>query len=116
MTSPTSKMRTMLRRLGVERAPRLVQPTGLGRAAEHLAAVLAQQHQVLDAHAAPAGQVDARLDAEHHAGPQDDLALAARHPRRLVDLQADPVAQAVAELLAVRSEERRVGKECRSRW
>src|SRR5215217_3058327 len=48
----------------VQRMPHLVQLAALRRATEHLATILAEQHQVLDAHAAPAGKVDAWLDAE----------------------------------------------------
>src|SRR5205823_1586606 len=79
----------------------LVEAAGLRRPAEDLAAVVAQQRQILDPHAAPPGQVDAGLHAEYHAGAQDDLALARREPRGLVHLQPDPVAQAVAEVLAI---------------
>ena len=46
------------------------------------------------------GQVDAGLDRHHLAGLQGVLGAAAE-PRRLVDLEADAVAEPVAEALAV---------------
>src|SRR5256885_11700081 len=45
-----------------------------------------------------------------------DLALPIPAISSLLDLAVDGSSEAFARLLAFRSEERRVGKECRSRW
>src|SRR4051794_33890746 len=72
----------------------------LGGPAEDLAGVLGDDDQVLDAHAAAAGDVDARLDRDH-VPPRQVRVLAARQPRTLVDLEADAVTEAVAEVVLV---------------
>ena len=56
---------------------------------------------VLDAGAVPAGQVDARLDAERHARAPPARSLPATILRLLVLLEADAVTGAVDEVLAV---------------
>src|SRR5262249_52670024 len=64
------------------------------------AAVCGRHHDVLDAHAEAAGQVDAGLDREAHAR-LDQVLLALDHVRRLVRRQPDAVADPVDEVLAV---------------
>ncbi len=49
----------------------------------------------------PTGQVDAGLDRDHVPGAQRLLRRGPRQARSLVDLQADAVTEAVAEVLAV---------------
>src|SRR5262249_4102173 len=71
-----------------------------GQMAEYLVAVWCDQDVVLDADAAPARKVDARLDGEDHAGLQHSLRPRSQG-RPLMDLQADAVPQAVPEVVAV---------------
>ena len=56
--------------------------------------------EILDPHSQLAGNVDPRLDRHHLAGLEHVLG-AVRDARRLVDLEADTVAEPVAEALAV---------------
>ena len=65
------------------------------------AAVVGHGDEVLDAHADAPRDVDAGLDRHDVPGAQRLLGGGAREPRRLVDLQAHAVAEAVAEVLAV---------------
>ena len=67
---------------------------------EHHRGAVCDDHQVLDPHAELAGQVDARLDRHDAARLERLLARDPRQPGSLVDLQPDPVAEAVAELIA----------------
>src|SRR3954454_20950614 len=67
---------------------------------EHLAAAVGDEHVVLDADAALAGQVDPRLDRDDHPRPQFLFAAGLAHAGQLVDFAADAVPQAVSELLA----------------
>ena len=64
------------------------------------AAVLGDEHGVLDAHAHVALDVDAGLDGADHAGGEP-VALRPTERRRLVYLEADAVTGAVTEALAV---------------
>src|SRR4051794_14307565 len=66
---------------------------GLVERRQHLAAGVGDQHVVLDADAALAGQVDARLDRDDHPGPQLFLAAGLPEGGQLVDLPADAVAE-----------------------
>src|SRR5215207_761754 len=68
----------------------------LREAAQHVDAAVAHDDEVLDAHAALAGRVDAGLDREDVAWLEHVGRLGPR-ARRLVDEQADAVAEAVAE-------------------
>src|SRR5438046_4414126 len=73
----------------------------LGQGGEHLAVLLAADHEILDADAEAVGQVDAGLDGHHAAGAQRLLSVRARESWGLVHVHADPVTEAVTELLAV---------------
>src|SRR4051812_16385114 len=71
-----------------------------GEIGQNLGAAGGEVHIVLDADAAPAGTIDARLDGHDCALPQrrfDGLC----QPRRFVHLEAEAVAEAVAESIAV---------------
>ncbi len=70
-------------------------------------AVLGDDDEVLDPHPELARQVDAGLDRHHFAGREHVLG-ALREPRRLVHLEADPVAEPVAEALAVAGRRRSI--------
>src|SRR3954469_6851484 len=72
----------------------------LRQAAEVATALGGDDHQVLDPYTKLARQVDAGLDRHHFAGLEHVLG-ALRDARLLVDLDADPVAEPVAEALAV---------------
>ena len=74
----------------------------LREAREHVGALVGHGHQVLDPHAQPARQVDARLD-RHHVARHKGLVLLGplAQARLLVHLHAHAVAQPVAETLAV---------------
>ena len=74
----------------------------MGVGVEDLDAGLGNQDQVFDADTGVAGEVDARLDGERHARLYD-LLVDERNVARLVVLQADRVAQAMREVLAVAS-------------
>ena len=63
-------------------------------------AVLGDDDEVLDPDAEAAGDVDAGLDRDDVAGAEHVVGALAE-ARRLVDLEADAVAEAVAELVAV---------------
>src|SRR6185436_4832567 len=67
---------------------------------QKLAAGAGDEHVVLDAHAALAREVDARLDGDDHAGAKLLLAASLAHARQLVDVAADPVSKTEAEVLA----------------
>src|SRR4051794_10185332 len=67
---------------------------------QKLASGVGDEHVVLDAHAALARQVDARLDGDNHAGAEFLLAAGLAHGGQLVDVATDAVAEPVAELLA----------------
>ena len=69
----------------------------LGDVGQDLAAVGGHEHVVLDPDAAPVGQVDPRLDRDDHARPGAWPSVVRRKQRGLVDLQAEPVAQAVVK-------------------
>ncbi len=71
-----------------------------GVVVQNLAALLADDHHVFQADAAPIGQVDARLDGDHHAGLQLFTA-ARRQSRLLMDRNAYTMAQAMAKGVAV---------------
>src|SRR6185503_10856258 len=62
---------------------------------QHLRPVLGHEHEVLEAAAAVAVPVEARLDRDHVAG--DELARRAAERRLLVHLEPDPVAERVVE-------------------
>src|SRR4051794_10420032 len=64
------------------------------------AAVVGGDDDVLDAHPEAAGQVDAGLDREAHAG-LDAIGLALDHVRRLVGPESGAMPDAVDEVLAV---------------
>src|SRR3990172_5350700 len=72
----------------------------LGRLAHHPRLPVLEHHHVLDAHAAPAADVDPRLDGGDHAVLQLILRQPGE-PRRLVHQQPHAVAEAMAEVLAV---------------
>ena len=63
-------------------------------------AVGRNEHVVLNANAAPARQVNAGLDRDHHARRQRTI-LVDRQPRRFMHLPANAVPQRVAELRTV---------------
>src|SRR5688500_15112952 len=67
---------------------------------QQLAAGVGDEHVVLDADAALAGEVNAGFDGDDHARPQLLLAAGLAHRRQLVDVAADAVAETVAEVLA----------------
>src|SRR6185295_6800107 len=67
---------------------------------EHDRAGVTADRDVLDPGAVLAGQVDAGLDAEGHAGPQPEL-VPGYEVRILVPLEADAVARPMEEALAV---------------
>src|SRR5687767_2076874 len=69
-----------------------------GTLVERADAVLGADDDVLDAGAAAAGQVDARLDRERHAGHERE-GVPGHDVGRLVGVQADAVAGAVDEVL-----------------
>src|SRR2546428_8894225 len=72
----------------------------LRRPRDHAAAILLNDDHVLDAHAAELGHVDAGLHGDHR--PHRKHVVGGGPERRsLMDLQADPVAQTVAEALPV---------------
>src|SRR6185503_1452181 len=71
-----------------------------GERAEVPQAVVGDDHQVLDPHTEVAGQVDPRLDGDDFV-PRQQVVGAHREARTLVDVEADPVAEPVAEMLAV---------------
>ena len=62
--------------------------------------VAGDQNIVLDPYAAPAGDINARLDGHNHAGLQHGLIFHGK-PGRLVDQQAHAVPQSMAEAAAV---------------
>src|SRR4051812_24842824 len=64
---------------------------------QHLAAGVGDQHVVLDAYAAFAGEVDARFHRNDHPRPQLLLAAGLAHRRHFVDVAADAVTEPVAE-------------------
>ena len=68
---------------------------------EDIAAVLGDDHEILDPHAADARQVDARLDRDDVARRRARVSAGARQPRRLVGDEPDAVPEPVAEVLAV---------------
>src|SRR3990172_7102745 len=72
----------------------------LGRVAHHPRLPVLEHYHVFDAHAAPAADVDPRLDRGDHPLLQLILRQPGQ-PRRFVDQQPDAVAEAVAEVLAV---------------
>src|SRR6478609_4344723 len=72
----------------------------LGGQREDLVPVRANHSAVLDAYAAPARQVDPRLDGDAHVRIHDSRG-GGRQERIFVDHQTDPVAQPVTELLGV---------------
>ncbi len=74
---------------------------GLG---ENLAAVVRDQHEIFNAHAAPAFNVDARLYAGDHARLERDAGPTGCSPAqewRLMEVHANAVACSVAEVVAV---------------
>ena len=92
--SSTRRAAARERRLGDDRQL-------LGQAREHLLSVLADDHQVLDPHTEHTRQIHAGLDRHDVADAQRLLARGPRQARPLVDLHADAVTEAVAEMLAV---------------
>src|SRR3954468_24373876 len=71
-----------------------------GEVGQNLGAAGGEVHIVLDANAAPAGTINARLDRHDCALPErrfDGLC----QPRRFVDLEAEAVTEAVAERVAI---------------
>ena len=50
-----------------------------------------EDHQVFDAHAAPAGKINAGFDREDHAGLEDFVTAGLAQPGALVDFEADPM-------------------------
>src|SRR5687768_382542 len=71
-----------------------------GGMVETVRSFVAEGHDVFDAHAEFAGEVDARLDTEGHAWLEGDL-VAGDEVGRLVSVEANAVAQAVIEKFAV---------------
>ncbi len=67
-----------------------------GDVGQDLAAVGGYQHVVFDPDATPAGQVDAWLDGNDHAGLKRDVGFLAE-PRGLMDIEAQAVTQAVGK-------------------
>src|SRR3954464_4720754 len=84
--------------IGVRRSPGRDQL--LRVAGQPLAAVRGDDDQILDPHAASAGQVDPRLNCDDHAR-LEGCGGRGRQPWILVDLQTDPMAGAVLEVLRV---------------
>ena len=72
----------------------------MGVGVEDLDAGLGYQGKVLDADAGAAGEVDARLNGERHAGLYD-LLVGERDVARLVVLQTDRVSQAMRKVLPI---------------
>ena len=72
----------------------------VGVLVQHLAALLGDEDEVLDADAELAGQIDARLNGKAHPRG-DDVLIDGGHIPGLVVLQADEVAQPVVEVGAV---------------
>src|SRR5271157_3165909 len=70
------------------------------RPIQDIGAGLGADDDVLQAYSPPAGQVDARLDAEGHPGSQR-RDVAGNHVRILVYFQADAVADAMRKLVAI---------------
>src|SRR5689334_12864074 len=70
-----------------------------GQARQDLGALGGHEDIVLDPDATTAGQVDAGLDGDDHAGPEHDVGFPAEE-RGLVDVHADAVAQAVGKKAA----------------
>src|SRR3954452_4622802 len=70
----------------------------MGTAVQVPDAVVGADHDVLDAGAAPSGQVDARLHGERHARLEGKL-VAGHDVGRLVGVQPDPVSGAMDEVL-----------------
>src|SRR5579859_6521590 len=64
-------------------------------------AVSFEYDEVFDPHAAPARQIDARLDGENHAWSQLVVATRRRQPGRFMDLEPDAMPEAVQERRAV---------------
>jgi hypothetical protein len=58
------------------------------------------QHVILDPHTAPPGDVDARLDRDHHSRLERAFFVLSQ-ARGLVNLEADAVSQPVAEFGAI---------------
>ena len=65
----------------------------LGGLGQHLGALLAQHHQMLDAHTAPARVVEPWLDPEHHPRLQDHLVGPGAQERGFVDRQTHAVSE-----------------------
>src|SRR3954451_14865315 len=77
----------------------LIHPDEILRGArEDIPAALRDHDEILDPHAAAAGQVDARLDGDDVAR-HERIGARPRQARSLVDLHADPVPEAVPEVL-----------------
>src|SRR5687768_2534924 len=72
---------------------------GLVERGEHLAPAVGDQHVVLDPYAALAGQVNPRLHRDDHPRAELFLAPGLAQRRELVDVAADAVPEAVAEIL-----------------
>src|SRR5687768_381696 len=70
------------------------------RLVEHDRPVLATDDDVLDAGTVLAREIDARLHAEGHAGPQGQI-VAGNQVRILMPFEADPVPGSMEERLAV---------------
>src|SRR5206468_5996679 len=92
---PSISIATPRRRSLVEITEYLLEPELFGRRAQDFGAALGKQDQILDPHAAHTAQVDARLDAEHHARLQDVFAPGSSDPGWLMDLEPDPVSESM---------------------
>src|SRR5258708_19515131 len=77
------------------------QREALMRRRQHTHAVVREDHRVLNAYTAPAADVDARLDTEDHARLQRLLRGVLAQRRALVNLQPQPMADAIQILLAM---------------
>src|SRR5277367_5650988 len=71
---------------------------GFGRGSENRRSVPRYSHHIFDPDPELAGQVNSRLDCDHHAGLQPGL-LPGADAWRLVNLHADPVPGGVGKLL-----------------
>src|SRR5581483_8138532 len=94
-------MTTPFLRSPVEIIQHLYQLEFFRRGTQYLGTLICQQHEILDSYTTVSRNVDAWLDAEHHARFENVDPSRRRNPGRLVDLESDSVAKSVHELLPV---------------